>query len=33
MNQSAAAKLKVFASMFIFGTIGVFVRFIPLPAK
>ena len=30
MNRSTAAKLQVFASMFIFGTLGVFVRFIPL---
>ena len=33
MNQSTAAKIKVFASMFIFGTIGVFVRFISLPSE
>lgn len=33
MNQATAAKLKIFASMFIFGTVGVFVRFIPLPSE
>ncbi len=33
MNQTAAAKLKVFASMFIFGTIGIFVRYISLPSE
>lgn len=33
MNQAAVAKFKVFASMFIFGTIGVFVRYIPLPSE
>lgn len=33
MNQTIAAKLKVFASMFIFGTIGVFVRYIALPSE
>ncbi len=33
MNRSTAAKLEVFASMFIFGTIGVFVRYIPLPSE
>ena len=33
MSQSVAAKLKIFASMFIFGTIGVFVRYISLPSE
>lgn len=31
MNQQAAAKLKMICSMFIFGTIGIFVNYIPLP--
>lgn len=31
MNQQTAAKLKMFCSMFIFGTIGIFVNYIPLP--
>ena len=26
------AKLELIASMFIFGTIGIFVRYIPLPS-
>lgn len=33
MSQTTTAKLKIFASMFIFGTIGAFVRFIPLPSE
>lgn len=33
MSQTIAAKLKVFASMFIFGTIGVFVRYIAMPSE
>lgn len=33
MNQTVAAKLKIFASMFIFGTLGVFVRYIALPSE
>ena len=33
MNRENAARLNVIASMFIFGTIGLFVRFIPLPSS
>lgn len=33
MNHSTAARLKIFSSMFIFGTIGIFVRFISLPSE
>lgn len=33
MNQTTLAKWKVFASMFVFGTIGVFVRHISLPSQ
>lgn len=33
MIQTTAAKLKIFASMFIFGSIGIFVRYIPLPRE
>jgi len=29
----ATAKLKLISSMFIFGTIGLFVRYIPLPSS
>ena len=32
MNRIALAKWKIFASMFIFGTIGIFVRHISLPS-
>lgn len=31
MIHETAAKLKIFISMFIFGTIGVFKMYIPLP--
>ena len=33
MDKSTAAKIKVSTSMFIFGTIGIFVRYIPLPSS
>lgn len=33
MDKQAAAKAKVILSMFIYGTIGVFVRYIPLPSS
>jgi len=33
MNKTLAAKLKVTSAMFIFGTIGIFVRYIPLPSS
>ena len=33
MDKTAVSKLKVSASMFIFGTIGIFVRYIPLPSS
>ena len=33
MNKTLAAKIKVSTSMFIFGTIGIFVRYIPLPSS
>lgn len=33
MKQATVAKWKVFASMFIFGTIGIFVRSISLPSQ
>lgn len=33
MDKAAAAKLKVISSMVIYGTIGVFVRYIPLPSS
>ena len=33
MDQSSAARLKVIFSMFLYGTIGVFVRYIPLPSS
>jgi len=33
MDKVASAKLKVFSSMAIFGTIGIFVRYIPLPSS
>lgn len=33
MGKAAAAKVKVISSMFIYGTIGVFVRYIPLPSS
>ena len=33
MDKTAAAKWKVISSMFIYGTIGVFVRYIPLPSS
>lgn len=32
MNQTTLAKWKIFASMFIFGTIGIFIRNISLPS-
>ncbi len=32
MNQTNSAKIHVMISMFIYGTIGVFVRYIPLPS-
>lgn len=33
MDKQAAARAKVILSMFIYGTIGVFVRYIPLPSS
>ena len=33
MNKVTSAKLNVFSSMAIFGTIGIFVRYIPLPSS
>ena len=33
VDKQAAAKAKVILSMFIYGTIGVFVRYIPLPSS
>ena len=33
MRKSNTAKLKLTISMFIFGTIGIFVRYIPLPSS
>lgn len=33
MSKETGAKLKIFSSMFIFGTIGVFVRHISLPSS
>ncbi len=33
MDKVNAARLKVITSMFIYGTIGVFVRYIPLPSS
>lgn len=33
MENSRAARRNVIASMFIYGTIGVFVRYIPLPSS
>ena len=33
MDKATAAKIKVSTSMFIFGTIGIFVRYIPLPSS
>lgn len=33
MNIENAAKLKVLSSMLIYGTIGIFVRYIPLPSS
>ena len=33
MDKVTAAKIKVSTSMFIFGTIGIFVRYIPLPSS
>ena len=33
MNKEAKARLKVIISMFIYGTIGLFVRYIPLPSS
>ncbi len=33
MNQAALGKCKIFASMFIFGTIGIFVRHIAVPSQ
>lgn len=32
MNSKTSAKLQMILSMFIFGTIGIFVRYIPLPS-
>jgi len=32
MNRTTTAKLSVTAAMFIYGTIGIFVRYIPLPS-
>ena len=32
MNSKTSAKLQMIISMFIFGTIGIFVRYIPLPS-
>lgn len=33
MKQSSTAKLKIFSSMFIFGTIGLFVRYLSMPSS
>lgn len=33
MNETKSAKMQLMASMFIFGTIGIFVRYIPLPSS
>lgn len=33
MDTQTSAKLKVLSSMFIYGTIGIFVRYIPLPSS
>ena len=33
MENTRAARRNVIASMFIYGTIGVFVRYIPLPSS
>ncbi len=32
MNKNSSAKLNVISAMFIYGTIGIFVRYIPLPS-
>ena len=33
MDKTTSSKIKVASSMFIFGTIGIFVRYIPLPSS
>ena len=33
MGTANRAKLQLIASMFIFGTIGIFVRYVPLPSS